>query len=89
MPPRFIAQQLSHLTGVLGHIMGRLMNRNNARLNAFVVEQLELAPADHVLEVGSGGGVNLPALLGRATCVAGVDRSSTLLATARRGSPRP
>ena len=83
MPPRFVARQLSHPTGVFGRVMGWLMNRNNARQNAFVVEQLALAPDDRVLEVGFGGGVNLPTLVGRAAFVAGVDRSRTMVAAAR------
>jgi arsenite methyltransferase len=83
MPPRFIARQLSHPTGLLGRVMGWLMNRHNARLNAFVVEQLALGASDRVLEVGFGGGINLPALLGGAAYVAGVDRSRTLVAAAR------
>lgn len=83
MPPRFVARQLSHPTGVLGRLMGPLMNRNNARQNAFVVEQLALTPADRVLEVGFGGGGNLAVLLRRAAFVAGVDRSRTMVAAAQ------
>lgn len=83
MPPRFIARQLSHPRGLLGRLVGRLMNRHNTRQNAFVVEQLALAPGERVLEVGFGGGVNLPALLERATLVAGVDRSDTMVAAAQ------
>lgn len=83
MPPRFIARQLSHPAGPFGHVIGWLMNRHNARQNAFVVEQLALTPSDRILEVGFGGGVNLPALLERAAFVAGVDRSRTMVAAAR------
>ena len=83
MPPRFIAQQLSHPTGWLGRVMGRLMNGRNARQNSFVVERLALVPTDRVLEVGFGGGVTLPALLARAAFVAGIDRSHTMVAAAR------
>ena len=83
MPPWFIARQLSHPTGIVGHIMGWLMNRHNARQNAFVVEQLALAPDDRVLEVGFGGGINLPTLVERTAFVAGVDRSRTMVAAAR------
>src|SRR5437762_3089499 len=78
MPPRFIARQLSHPTGVLGRIMGRQMNRRNARMNAFAIQQLELTPADRVLEVGFGGGVTLPSLIATAAYVAGVDRAPSM-----------
>lgn len=79
MPPRFIARQLSHPTGFLGRIVGRLMNRHNARMNAFVVQELELTPADRVLEVGFGGGVALQELIPVAAFVAGVDRSPAMV----------
>src|SRR5262245_36326334 len=75
MPPRFISRQLSRPTGVVGRVIGVLMNRNNAQMNAFTVRQLELARSDRVLEVGFGGGVNLPSLLGSAGFVAGLDLS--------------
>src|SRR6266542_2161300 len=79
MPPRFIARQLSQPTGVLGRIVGRLMNRHNARMNAFVVQELELTPTDRVLEVGFGGGVALQSLITSAAYVAGVDRSPAMV----------
>jgi ubiquinone/menaquinone biosynthesis C-methylase UbiE len=52
-----------------------MMNRYNAKLNAFMVEQLQLTSIDRVLEVGFGGGVALPSLIAGAGYVAGVDRS--------------
>ena len=73
--PRFIARQLSHPTGLIGRVIGRLMNRHNAKMNAFAVEQLALRPTDRVLEIGFGGGVTLPPLIGGAAFVGGVDRS--------------
>jgi arsenite methyltransferase len=73
--PRFIARQLSCPTGLLGRVIARLMNRYNSKMNAFAVEQLELRPADRVLEIGFGGGVTLPSLIGGAAFVGGVDRS--------------
>ena len=79
MLPRFIARHLSQPTGVLGRIVGRLMNRNNAKMNAFAVKLLELTPDDRVLEVGFGGGVALPSLMATATYVAGVDRSPLMV----------
>jgi ubiquinone/menaquinone biosynthesis C-methylase UbiE len=55
--------------------MGLLMNRHNAKLNDFAVRQLELTPSDRVLEIGFGGGINLPSLIAAAAFVGGVDRS--------------
>ena len=60
------------------------MNRHNARLNAFAVGQLQLAPSDRVLEIGFGGGSTLPALLNTAAFVAGVDRSYDVIGWAKR-----
>lgn len=48
-------------------------------MNAFAVKQLELTPADRVLEVGFGGGVALPSLITTAAYVAGVDRSQAMV----------
>ncbi|MGI8548964.1 MAG: class I SAM-dependent methyltransferase [Gemmatimonadaceae bacterium] len=83
MPPRFIARQLSYPTGVAGRVIGHLMNRHNARMNAFAVHQLGLKPTDRVLEIGFSGGVTLPALLDGAAFVGGVDRSRDVVAWAR------
>ena len=81
--PHFIARQLSHPTGFLGRIMGRLMNRHNARMNAYAVRKLELAPSDRVLEIGFGGGVTLPTLIENAAFVSGVDRSRDVVELAK------
>ena len=83
MPPRFIAQQLSHPKGLLGRVIGHLMNKHNAKMNAFVIEQLELTSTDRVLEIGFGGGATLPTLLARAGFVGGVDRSRDMVEAAR------
>ncbi len=83
MPPRFIARQLARPTGLLGRIMGRLMNRHNARLNAYAVQQLDLTPSDRILEIGFGGGVTLSALIAGATFVGGVDRSTEMVRRAK------
>ena len=62
MSPRFIAKQLSRPTGLGGWVIRGLMNRGNADLNTFAVEQLGLTPESRVLEIGFGGGVALPPL---------------------------
>jgi arsenite methyltransferase len=81
--PRIVARQLSRPTGLLGALVRRAMNRGNAKMNAFAVRQLELAPTDRVLEIGFGGGVTLPALFEGAAFVSGVDRSGDVVARAR------
>ncbi len=79
MPPRFIAKQLSNPTGLLGRIMGFLMNRHNAKMNDFAVKLLEIASIDRVLEIGFGGGVTVPKLLANAAFVGGLDRSDAMV----------
>ena len=76
MAPRFIARHLSQPRGLFGRFVGFLMNRHNARMNAFAVKMLALKPDDRVLEIGFGGGVTLPALITGAGFIAGVDRSA-------------
>jgi cyclopropane fatty-acyl-phospholipid synthase-like methyltransferase len=44
-------------------------------MNAFARAQLEVGPSDRILEIGFGGGVNLPSLIEIACFVAGVDSS--------------
>jgi len=84
MAPRFIARQLSHPAGWFNVVIRFLMNRHNSRMNAFAVKMVEPAPSDRVLEIGFGGGLNLPSLIGRAGFVAGIDRSHDVVAWARR-----
>ena len=83
MLPRFIARQLSRPTGFFGRIMGRLMNRHNAKLNSYAVRQLEVTPSDRILEVGFGGGVSLRSLIAGAAFVGGIDRSSDMVRRAK------
>src|SRR4029078_5356668 len=84
MAPRFIAERVCRPTGVIGIVIRHLMNRHNARMNAFAVGQLQLAPSDRVLEIGFGGGSTLAALLKTAAFVAGVDRSHDVIGWAKR-----
>jgi arsenite methyltransferase len=80
--PRTIARQLSHPTGLVGCLIARLMNRHNAAMNAFAVEQLDPQPRDRILEIGFGGGTALKPLIARAGFVAGVDRSRAMVSRA-------
>ncbi|HEU5313924.1 MAG TPA: class I SAM-dependent methyltransferase, partial [Candidatus Udaeobacter sp.] len=53
-------------------------------MNRFAVEQLELQPADHVLEIGFGGGITLPALISRAPFLGAIDRSPDVVKWAKK-----
>src|SRR5882724_2481428 len=79
MAPRFIARQLARPQGLAGRVIGRLMNWHNADMNAFAVRLLEPTAQDRVLEIGFGGGVNLPSLIKSAGFVGGVDRSADVI----------
>ena len=83
MVSRFVAKQLSRPAGLAGWLTRTLMNRGNAALNGFALEQLALTPDDRVLEVGFGGGVLLPRLLDGAGFVCGVDRSPDVVSAAQ------
>src|SRR5262245_422540 len=53
----FIAGQCRKPSGLFGRlVVSRVLNRTSAPMNALTLEQLALAPDDHVLEVGFGGG---------------------------------
>lgn len=82
MPPRFIAQQLSRPSGLFAPVIGFLMNRHNARMNAFALELLAPQGQDRVLEIGFGG-VTMPKLVAKAGFAAGVDRSPDVIRSAQ------
>jgi ubiquinone/menaquinone biosynthesis C-methylase UbiE len=84
MTPRFIARQLSYPTGLPGAIIGHLMNRRNAKMNHFALEQLKVTATDRVLEIGFGGGVILSPLVENAGFVVGLDRSPDVVRRAGR-----
>jgi ubiquinone/menaquinone biosynthesis C-methylase UbiE len=76
MAPRFIARQLSHPFGFRGWVIGKLMNRYNARANEFAVRQLSIQPKDRILEIGFGGELTIPAMPIQVT---GIDRSEEMV----------
>ncbi|TPI18369.1 class I SAM-dependent methyltransferase [Mesorhizobium sp. B4-1-1] len=84
MAPRFIAKQLSWPTGIGGWLVRAGMNRGNARLNSYALDQLQLVPEDRAIEVGFGGGAALPRLLRGAAFACGVDRSQDVVDVAAR-----
>ncbi len=83
-----IARQFGLPTGPVGRLVGRFMARNNGNLNRWLVEQVAAAvPAPRsVVELGSGPGVGLQALLAAFphARVVGADPSSALQPQAER-----
>src|SRR6266699_3631863 len=68
---------------LFGRVIALMMNRHNAKMNAFAVRQLQLTSSDRVLEIGFGGGVNVPSLIAASAFVGGVDRSRDVVQRAR------
>jgi SAM-dependent methyltransferase len=80
-----IARQGRQPSGLLGHIVGRIMARETHAANLVALEALDLAPDDRVLEVGFGHGRTLHAAAQVVTRghLAGVDPSDVMLQIAR------
>lgn len=57
--PMFIARQGRKPSGLLGHIVARVMAKETASENDFALELLQLQPEDAVLEIGCGHGETL------------------------------
>jgi hypothetical protein len=73
-----IVAQFGHPSGLIGHLVGRLMARKNRERIAWAVDLLAVQPTDQVLEVGFGPGVAIEqvAKLAPAGFVAGIDHSA-------------
>lgn len=84
---RLLAAQLRELSRVAGRLlMGPFFDRTNRDINAHVLEALEIAPADKVLEVGFGGGATLAGAADKASegAIIGVELSPVMVQRARR-----
>lgn len=81
-----LARQGRQPSGLLGHLVGRIMARETEAANRIALDRLELAPTDRLLEVGFGHGRTLAAAAERVTQgrLAGVDPSEVMLSIARR-----
>jgi SAM-dependent methyltransferase len=83
---RVVTGQLARPHGRVGWMVGRGFARNNADVNRFVVQQLEVAPHERVADLGCGPGLGIQAL-GEAAHegkVLGVDHSKAMIEQARR-----
>ncbi|MFL6825059.1 MAG: class I SAM-dependent methyltransferase [Bradyrhizobium sp.] len=84
--PQFIARQGRKPSGLLGHLVARIMARETADENDFALELLQLQPQDAVLEIGCGHGDTLAkaAKLASRGLLCGVDFSPTMNRVATR-----
>jgi SAM-dependent methyltransferase len=78
--PLFIAEQARHAHGFLGRLIAFIMARETWPQNLRAIDALDVAPSDHVLDVGCGPGRSLAVLAQRASKgrVAGVDPSDLM-----------
>jgi arsenite methyltransferase len=82
-----VARQLGRPDGVAGRVLGRLLNRGNARVISAAVTAAQAEPGQDVADIGFGGGYGLTRLLEavRETGVVyGFEIAPTMLAEARR-----
>ena len=83
---RAINRQAASPSGWFGRLLGQIWRREHARLNAEVLEQLDVREGQEVLEVGSGPGEALAVASRRARGgrVVGIDVSDLMVSLARR-----
>lgn len=88
--PEFIAKQSRCPTGLLGWLIGRIMESETTAENDATLERLDLRSTDRVLEVGFGPGRALERVAGMVTAgtVAGVEVSEEMLRMATRRCKR-
>ena len=84
--PAFIARQSRHPHGWLGVLIGRIMARETAADNERAIALLGVDAGDRVLDVGTGHGRSLAAIVERADNVnaIGIDASDVMLRIAIR-----
>lgn len=82
---RAVNRQAASPSGWLGALLGQIWRHEHARLNAEVLDQLDIREGHVVLEIGSGPGEALAAAAHRARGgrVLGIDVSPTMVRTAR------
>jgi len=84
--PRTLWEQFACPQGRLGWVVGHLMAWKNGGRSEWVRSLLDVEPADRLLEIGFGPGVDVRWASRRAAYVAGVDRSAVMVRMARSRS---
>lgn len=85
MKPEWIARQSAHPTGLVGHLVARVMALDSAAVNRRAVARLDPVAGERILELGCGHGRTLRRVAARQGhgFAAGVDPSEVMLAIAR------
>ena len=80
-----LLRMFGHPSGALGRLGGRIMAHTNAECGFWVIDLLQIAPSNNILEVGFGPGVVTERLtkLAPEGRVAGIDRSTEMVELAR------
>ena len=75
-----LQQQFEHPTGNTGKLVGWLMHKSNKKLDDWMIENAQIQPSHHVLEIGYGTGRTLYTLAQRATTgtIHGIDHSQLM-----------
>ena len=78
--PRFIAEHARNARGPLGRLIAFIMARETWAQNLRAIEALDVAPSDHVIDIGCGHGRGLATLAAHAPegRVVGVDPSELM-----------
>jgi ubiquinone/menaquinone biosynthesis C-methylase UbiE len=81
-----VVRQFHQPSGLLGELAGWLLARRNAERNLWAVSLLDIAPDQHVLEIGFGPGLAIQEAARYAVngLVAGIDPSDVMLRQAQR-----
>ena len=82
-----LSRQLGRPSGLVGRVVGRLLNRGNRSIILAAVDAAEARSGSVVAEIGFGGGAGLALLLDQVApsgVVHGIEISQTMFAAARR-----
>ncbi|PTM58613.1 class I SAM-dependent methyltransferase [Desmospora activa] len=81
---KYLASQSRKPTGIIGKLMGRLMNKSNTRMNETTIQCLGIDEQDYVLEIGFGNGKFIAEIVEnvKGTHVFGLDFSEAMVQSA-------
>ncbi|MCA1054462.1 class I SAM-dependent methyltransferase [Rossellomorea aquimaris] len=82
--PFSLQKQFREPKGLMGWIVGKIMEFDNRRINKWSIQRIPIRKGDHILEVGFGPGYCIDRIMKKhpGTAVDGVDLSPTMMDTA-------